>query len=172
MSIAGLTVARALIPDPKPNANDDVYEMIKRVPIGDPANNNDGITWFGSQFTGPGNRVITDDGKYAANSLPRLPNDWVTLEHDVDYHNATNTSKDNIWELDKKAILSSLRTTDPYGGNIATAVGLVAKNIVERTHEAITGSSQAIYPKKSTSHVHIPWFDRHSTFNRRRYCTR
>lgn len=169
LSIIGQTVANAVLQRYAPaNPINDVRHLQEQVPLGDPENRNEGITWFGSQFTGPGNRVLTADGRYAANSLPKLPNDWVTLEYDVDYHNTSQTNKNAIWELDKKAIAASLGTTDPYLGNIATAVGLVVKNIAERTHESITGSAEAIYPNKGdVNKPHIPWFDKHESISRR-----
>ncbi|XP_060854885.1 uncharacterized protein LOC132932513 [Metopolophium dirhodum] len=73
--------------------------------------------------------------------------DKVTFQHDVDYNNMTNPTKDQVWEADKKSMLAAMNTTDKYYGNIATIVGLGLKNIAERTHEAITGSYSAIYPQ-------------------------
>ncbi|XP_029347856.1 uncharacterized protein LOC115034675 [Acyrthosiphon pisum] len=73
--------------------------------------------------------------------------DKVTFQHDVDYNNMTNPTKDQVWEADKKSMLAAMNTTDKYYGNIATIVGLGLKNIAERTHEAITGSNSAIYPQ-------------------------
>lgn len=165
MAIAGMTVARSL--EPVSEADFESYNQRKANPLGDPINDNGGVTWFGSQFTGPGNRLLTGDHRYAASALPRSDNDWVTLEHDVDYYNAKSFDKNAIWDLDRKAIINSLKTTDPYGGNVATAVGLVVKNIVERTDEAVTGDNHAIYPRGEPNDYHIPWFDRHLGISRR-----
>lgn len=166
MSLAGMTVAHGLLREPPRTDHHNIKKLAEAVPIGDESNQNGGITWFGSQFTGPGNKVIDSNGHYAANKLPVLPNDWVTLEHDVDYHNIDSPTIDNIWNLDKKAIAHSMTTSDPYLGNVATAVGLVTKNVLERTVEGITGSNKAIYPN-STSETHIPWFDKHLSIRKK-----
>lgn len=134
------------------------------------AKNTGGITWSGSQFTGPGNKLVDSEGKSNFTELPKTPLDWVTLEHDVDYYNVTNPTKDKIWELDKKAILSSWDIKDPYYGAAATITGLVAKNILERTDEAITGDPFAVYPKpKATEAKPITWFNKHESIKKRKY---
>nr|QVW56783.1 MAG: putative structural protein [Phylloscopus schwarzi parvoviridae sp.] len=132
------------------------------------AKNTDGWTWPGSQFTGPGNRLVNENGKSNFTELPKTPLDWITMEHDVDYYNATNTNKNDIWEMDKKAIKAAWDVNDPYYGAAATIAGLVIKNIAERTDEAITGDPYAIYPKvKSVDKVEIPWFKKHQSIRRK-----
>lgn len=124
-------------------------------------NSNDGITWFGSSFTGPGNRLIDDNGHFNAVSLPHSPNDWITMEHDVEYNNANRTDLTNITKIDYAAVGNALNVPDPWYGNIATAVDLVLKNAAERTVEGITGSDQALYPNSNkTATPHIDRFDR------------
>lgn len=133
------------------------------------AKNTGGITWNGSQFTGPGNRLVDEQGKSNFTELPKTPLDWITLEHDVDYYNAANPTKDDVWNMDKKAILSSWDTKDPYYGAAATIVGLVAKNIAERTDEAITGNPFALYPNKKENDHQITWFKKHESIRRSKY---
>lgn len=125
------------------------------------ATNTGGITWPGSQFTGPGNKLI-DPITHKSNftELPKTPVDWVTLEHDTDYYNLKNPSVDNVWELDKKAIKNAFGKPDPNDGGTAVAVGLLAKNVLERTVQSITGSDTAVYPNANTGEYHIPWFDK------------
>ncbi|ACI01076.1 putative structural protein [Dysaphis plantaginea densovirus] len=122
------------------------------------AKNTGGLTWPGSQFTGPGNRLVDENNKSNFTELPKTDLDWVTMEHDVDYFNAANPTKDKVWEMDKKAIKAAWDVNDPYYGAAATIVGLVAKNIAERTDEAITGDPFAIYPQSKKSSYEIPWF--------------
>lgn len=130
-------------------------------------NANDGITWFGSSFTGPGNRLIDKDGHFNAVHLPHSPNDWITMEHDVEYNNASDANIEEITKIDYSAVGNALSVPDPWYGNVATAVGLVVKNAAERTVEGITGSPEALYPSSSKQPTpHISWFDK--TVNRRR----
>lgn len=104
-----------------------------------------------------------DDGHnhFVGNSLPKTPLNWVTLKHDVDYANATNTSIDKVWELDKEAILEAQKIQDPWWGVQATTAGLLLKNVAERTVESVTGDDRVLYPKPKSAEVeHIDWFDR------------
>lgn len=81
-------------------------------------NSNGGLTWFGSSFTGPGNRLIDKDGRFNAVSLPHSPNDWVTMEHDVAYNNADDTNIDEITEVDYAAV--GTLSTFPIRGTVTT----------------------------------------------------
>ena len=131
------------------------------------AKNTGGLTWTGSQFTGPGNKLADEKGKSNFTELPKTPLDWVTMEHDVDYYNAANPTKNKVWEMDKKAIMAAWDTSDPYYGAAATIVGLVAKNIAERTDEAITGNPFALYPGNKENNVHLNWFDTHQSISKK-----
>lgn len=127
-----------------------------------------GLTWFGSQFTGPGNKLVDADTKKSNfTELPKTPLDWVTLEHDVDYYNEKTPTINSIWNIDKKAIKNAYGVIDPYYGAEATIVGLGLKNVVERTLESVTGSSTPLYPDAQTSGYHIPWFDVKKNISRR-----
>lgn len=84
-----------------------------------------------------------------------------TLEHDVDYFNMKKPTVDNALNADKKAIINSMKTTDPYYGNIATVVGLALKNVVESTVQFANESP--IYPRPNENQYHIPWFDTRNT---------
>lgn len=121
---------------------------------------NEGVTWFGSDFTGPGNKV-NDGQKFIAERLPQKALDWEALEHDIAYANATDTSLKNINTVDLKMIKNSLKTVDPWFGNVAAAVGLSTKMAAERTLEAITGTNTAVYPGTvNNCKEHIKWFDK------------
>lgn len=123
--------------------------------------NTGGITWFGSQFTGPNNKLIDPiTHKANFNELPKTPVDWVTMQHDVDYYNEKNPSVDNVWELDKRAIENCFGLPDVYEGGTAVAVELLVKNALERTVQSITGSDRALYPAANDGSYHIPWFDK------------
>ncbi|XP_050065058.1 uncharacterized protein LOC126553989 [Aphis gossypii] len=146
MASAGLTMCTGLLGQAPVvgSKNAETYEKIHNQ---EAACDNGGITWFGSSYTGPGNKLYDANNKFIGCSLPRTEMDKVTFQHDVDYNNMTNPTKDQVWEADKKSILAAMNTTDKYYGNVATIVGLGLKNIAERTHEAITGSNSAIYPQ-------------------------
>jgi len=146
MASAGLTMCTGLLGQAPVvgSKNAETYEKIRNQ---ETACDNGGITWFGSSYTGPGNKLYDANNKFVGCSLPKTEMDKVTFQHDVDYNNMTNPTKDQVWEADKKSMLAAMNTTDKYYGNVATIVGLGLKNIAERTHEAITGSNSAIYPQ-------------------------
>lgn len=146
------------------NVDDDTNELlgddnpppIKKLKLGKSGTSNEGITWFGSSFVGPGNLLCDEQGHFVAKALPTSDIDKVAFQHDADYFNTTDVSKDHIWELDKKAIKGALAVSDPYLGNIATALGLVAKRGVDLADEFFTGNRTAIYPNKpNTSGVYF-----------------
>lgn len=125
------------------------------------AHDTGGLTWFGSQFTGPGNKLVdpvTHKGNFT--ELPKTPLDWVTMEHDVDYYNMTTPTIGKVWEADKKAIENAAGLPDAWDGSSVTVAGLLGKNVVERTVESITGSNTPIYPRANTSGHHVDWFDK------------
>jgi len=69
---------------------------------------NGGITWLGSDFTGPGNRVVNSNNKFNAINLPQTNQDWITLEHDVEYNNISTQEDIDITDVrksDLKAII-------------------------------------------------------------------
>lgn len=144
------------------SVNDEFYSVEeennerKRIKLGTSGTSNKGITWFGSSFVGPGNLLCDSEGHFNAKALPTSDIDKVAFQHDADYFNATDVSKDNIWELDKKAIRGALQVSDPYYGNIATALGLIAKRGVDLADQFLTGSETAIYPNKpNTSGIYF-----------------
>jgi len=118
---------------------------------------NGGITWFGSDFTGPGNKVADKNNKFNAINLPQTVQDWVTLEHDVEYHNLSAQKEIDINDVRKsdfKAIANSNNrwTNDKYFGDIATQVGLILK----RTFEDSIHTN--LYPQPVDGATHIDWF--------------
>nr|QVW56793.1 MAG: putative structural ORF [Cecropis daurica parvoviridae sp.] len=138
----------------------DLAKKLKEQPY-EGSKNTGGVTWIGSQFTGPGNKLVDSVTKKSNfTELPKTPVDWATLEHDVDYYNMVNPTMDEVWKADKKAITNSFAEPDLYHGGTATAVGLLAKNALERTYESISGSQTPLYPKPNTSGHHIDWFDK------------
>lgn len=144
-------VADVDVPDPPEEG--DTIDVTK---LGESGTGNGGYTWFGSSFVGPGNRLCDEQGHFNASALPTSAIDKVAFQHDADYFNTTDVSKDHIWELDKKAIQGALAVSDPYLGNIATALGLVVKRGVDLADEFLTGNHTAIYPNKpNTSGVHF-----------------
>lgn len=136
---------------------------------------NGGITLPGTNFVGPGNNLVDDEGKSNFTRLPDHCVDWVAMEHDVDYYNANATKKNQIHEiqqLDDKAIdqawkecLSSQQFTTR-----ALAAGLQAKQHLEILAEQAVypfGSNEAVYPGAAVkSKEPIPWFTK--TLSRRR----
>jgi len=145
------------------SVNDDLYEIeeddepaAKRRKLGNSGTPNEGITWFGSSYVGPGNLLVNEEGEFIGNALPTSDIDKVAFQHDADYWNATDVSKDAIWELDKKAIDGALDVSDPYLGNIATVVGLYVKRGADLLHGFVTGSDTSIYPSvPNTSGKHF-----------------
>ncbi|KAE9530019.1 hypothetical protein AGLY_011481, partial [Aphis glycines] len=118
---------------------------------------NGGITWFGSDFTGPGNKVADNTNKFNAVNLPQTKQDWVTLEHDVEYHNLSTQSEidiDDVRKSDFKAIQNSDNTWehDQYFGDIATQVGLILKRTFEDSIH------YNIYPRPIEGATPIDWF--------------
>lgn len=65
---------------------------------------NEGITWFGSDFTGPGNKIANENNKFNAISLPISYQDWVILKYDIEYHNLSTQSKIDIDDVRKSDI--------------------------------------------------------------------
>lgn len=127
---------------------------------------NGGITLPGTQFVGPGNKVIDDKGRSNFNALPNNCIDFVALEHDVAYHNATVTGKTDtasINKLDDKAINDALHecySTQKFE-TLALVAGLKTKQHLESTWDNARGvfsSSQAVYPGGRTDAPIIPWF--------------
>lgn len=118
---------------------------------------NGGVTWFGSDFTGPGNRVSDVNNFFNANNLPQSKQDWITLEHDVEYHNLS-TQKDidinDVRKSDIKAIINSDNTWthDNWLGDVATQVGLVLKRTFEDSIHL------NIYPQPVDGKTPIDWF--------------
>ncbi|KAF0742245.1 Capsid protein VP1, partial [Aphis craccivora] len=97
---------------------------------------NGGITWFVSNFTGPGNKVADENNKFNEINLPQTKQDWVTLEHDVEYHNLSAQQEIDINDVRKsdiKAILNSDNTWehDTWFGDVATQVVLLLKRSFE-----------------------------------------
>lgn len=117
-----------------------------KINLGKSGTSNEGITWFGSSYVGPGNLLTDQEGHFIGKALPTSAIDKVAFQHDADYFNATDVSKDNIWEIDKKAIKSALQVSDPYLGNYATAIGLVLKRGADLVDQFVTGNQTAIYP--------------------------
>jgi len=120
---------------------------------------NGGITWFGSDFTGPGNKVADNNNKFNAVHLPQTIQDWVTLEHDVEYHNLSAQPEidiDEVRKSDFKAIANSNNrwTNDKYFGDLATQVGLILK----RTFEDSIHTN--LYPQPVEGAKEITWFSK------------
>lgn len=132
------------------------------------SHNTGGITWPGSQFSGPGNKLIdpiTHESNFT--ELPKTNVDWATLEHDTDYYNITNPTIENVWELDKKAIKNSFGQPDLYYGGEAVAVGLALKHYYDQSLGRVFRGNNALYPPANTGEYHIPWFDKRSQISRR-----
>lgn len=130
--------------------------------------NTGGITWPGSQFTGPGNKLIDNTNKRSNfTELPKTPVDWSTMEHDVDYYNMVNPTHDNVWEADKKAILNIIGQPDCYHGSEAVMVGLLAKNAAERYIGFVTNDNNSVYPRRNNGEHRIRWFDKHESIKKR-----
>lgn len=144
------------------NEEDDLSDIIsgndelprKRLKLGSSGTPNKGWTWFGSSFVGPGNLLCDQEGHFTAKALPTSDIDKVAFQHDADYFNTTDVSKDNIWELDKKAIKGALGVSDPYFGNVATVVGLLAKRGLDLADQYLTGSDRALYPNVPNTSGH------------------
>lgn len=127
---------------------------------------NGGITLPGTQFAGPGNRVVDENNKSNFNSLPDNCLDWIALEHDVDYHNAGNTGETDLYkieQLDNKVIDNGwreCRLSQPLSTSVL-ASGLSIKQHFEQLAETASlpfGKNKAIYPPIEKKQ-HINWFD-------------
>lgn len=62
---------------------------------------NGGITWFNSDYTGPGNLAVSKTGKFIGKRLPQFNQDWNTLEYDVEYYNLSTDPKHTIDDVAK-----------------------------------------------------------------------
>jgi len=93
----GRTVAAALLGgDPLISSEGaDTISYMRNI-VNQPVVPNQGVTWFGSSYVGPGNFLADAHGKFIGNTVPTTAIDKVAFQHDADYYNATNTSKDNI----------------------------------------------------------------------------
>ncbi|KAF5205970.1 Vp-like protein, partial [Thalictrum thalictroides] len=148
-----------------PNVNNDLRSVLNEndgladvppIHLGKSGTSNEGITWFGSSYVGPGNLLCDSEGHFIGKALPTSAIDKVAFQHDADYFNTTDVSKDHIWELDKKAIQGALAVSDSHFGAMATVVGLVAKRGLDLADEFLTGNQTAIYPNKpNISGVHF-----------------
>ncbi|XP_050530446.1 uncharacterized protein LOC126899507 [Daktulosphaira vitifoliae] len=134
-----------------------VYTQQKYIADNVKTGGNDGITWFNSDYTGPGNKVNSGN-KFIGTRLPQKQLDWEALEHDVAYANATDTSISNINTIDWSMIKHAINTVDPWYGNVAAAVGLGVKIGAERTWESISGQGTALYPSMPVQTAPVPWF--------------
>jgi hypothetical protein len=128
---------------------------------------NGGITLPGTNFVGPGNKLVDSNGKANFNRLPDHCADWVAMEHDADYYNASITHRNQINEIEKidnKAIQTAWKeclSNQPFT-TAALVAGLKAKNHMELLAEQSVypfGSNEAVYPgSTSTASSPITWF--------------
>lgn len=120
-----------------------------------------------TQFVGPGNRVVDENNHSNFNSLLNNCLDWVALEHDVAYHNLSESGNTKLYQVeveDDKAIDNAwreCRTQQPVGTAVLIG-GLKTKQHFERLAESISwpfGNNNAIYPRPISNIQHINWFD-------------
>jgi len=109
MASAGLTMCTGLLGQAPVvgGKNAKTYEKIHNQ---EAAFDNGGITWFGSSYTEPGNKLYDANNRFIGCSLPKTEMEKVTFQHDVDYNNMTNPTKSQVWEADKKSMLAAMNT--------------------------------------------------------------
>ena len=136
---------------------------------------NGGITFPGTNFVGPGNKLVDDKGQANFTRLPDHCADWVAMEHDADYYNANITNHNQIHEIEKiddKAIKAAWKEcfSNQLLTTAALVAGLKAKNHMEILAEQSVfpfGSNEAVYPgSSSTTGKPITWFSK--SLSRRR----
>ncbi|KAE9523853.1 hypothetical protein AGLY_015741 [Aphis glycines] len=136
---------------------------------------NGGVTFPGTNFIRPGNKLVDDNGNANFNRLPDHCADWVAMEHDADYYNATVTNHNQIHEIEKiddKAIDAAWN--ECFANQPVTTAALVAglktKNHMETLAEQAVfpfGSNEAVYPgTSSTQGKPITWFTKSNSRRR------
>jgi len=135
---------------------------------------NGGITLPGTNFVGPGNNLVDNNGKSNFTRLPDHCADWVAMENDADYYNASVTNKNQIHDIeniDNKAInmaWNECLSTQPIITR-ALVAGLQAKQHLELLAEQSVypfGSNNAVYPGSSDSVQTITWFNKSNSRRR------